>query len=118
MAVHIISGISAYWVYNFTQSGISSGLRDLTPLVAAGATVLTYIGANHLAVGQVVVLARGISWKRSGVLALDSLLPDIIMSLLGFVVALLWMLNPWLVLPALSPLVLMYQALMVPQRSA
>jgi|GEM_PF-205244 len=115
IAVHITSGISAYWVYNFTQSGVASDLRDLTPLVAAIAAVVTYVGVNHLAVGQVLVLARGISWKQSGVLALDSLLPDIIMSLLGFVVALLWSLNPWLVLPALSPLVLMYQALMVPQ---
>lgn len=79
------------------------------------AAALTYVVINHLLVGLALQLARGISLHDSGVLAVQSLLPDAIMAGLGCVVASLWVLNPaWIVL-ALSPVVMMYQSLMVPQ---
>ncbi|HEX5689046.1 MAG TPA: GGDEF domain-containing protein, partial [Roseiflexaceae bacterium] len=60
-------------------------------------------------------LARGLSFRESGILSYDNLLPDVVMVLLGAVIAVLWAINPWWVALALSPLLLMYQALNVPQ---
>jgi diguanylate cyclase (GGDEF)-like protein/putative nucleotidyltransferase with HDIG domain len=48
------------------------------------------------------------------VLEFENLLTDFIMIYLGYVVAVLWQLNPFLIIPALLPLVLMYRALMIP----
>src|SRR5690349_22767727 len=42
-------------------------------------------------------------------LGLESLIPDFIMVLVGYAVAILWSLNPWMILPVLAPLVLIYQ---------
>jgi diguanylate cyclase (GGDEF)-like protein len=70
---------------------------------------------NHTLVGLALVLARGITWRQSGVLSIDSLLPDFTLSCLGYVVAVLAKLSPWLTLPALMSLVLLYRALTIPQ---
>ena len=114
IAGHIIPGLSAHWVYFLVLSNTSQ-LEAPSLLLSAAAAITTYIGLNHIMVGLVLVLARGISWQQSGVLKVDCIMPDAIMSALGYVVAVLWTLNPWLTILALSPLVLMYQALMVPQ---
>ena len=111
---HVIAGLIAYWTYNLVTSN-TQPLVALSPVVSVIAAALIYIAVNHILVGQALVLARNISWKESGVLAVPSLLPDVIMAFLGYVVSVLWKINPWLLLPALSPLVLMYQALMIPQ---
>jgi diguanylate cyclase (GGDEF)-like protein len=87
----------------------------LSPVMAATIAVLTYVGINHALVGLALMLARGISLRQSGVLSTDSILPDLVMAFLGYILSVLWLVNPWLILPALSPLVLMYQALMIPR---
>lgn len=114
ITVHITAGFAARWTFHAidTNPAISA---SLAPVLAATATVLVYVFINHLLVGCALVLARGISWKKSGILEIESLLPDVILSFLGYIVAVLWEINPLLTLPAISPLVLMYRALMIPQ---
>jgi GGDEF domain-containing protein len=111
---HVIAAYVAHWTYNLVLAN-TLPLAMLSPVVTALAAALIYIAINHILVGQALVLARNISWKQSRVLELPSLLPDVIMGFLGYVVSVLWTINPWLILPAISPLVLMYQALMIPQ---
>ncbi len=114
IAAHIIPALSALTVYNAIIAGIGQ-VNSLAPLFSASLAIAIYISLNHLMVGMALVLARGVSWRESGVLKPDCLVPDAVMAALGYVVAVLWALNPWLAILALSPLVLMYQALMVPQ---
>jgi hypothetical protein len=45
----------------------------------------------------------------------SSVLNDLALACLGLVVATLWQVQPAFIVPALTPLVLMYQALMIPQ---
>jgi diguanylate cyclase (GGDEF)-like protein len=73
-----------------------------------------FVAVNHTLLGIALVLARGKRWRETGMLAPETVLSDMVLLLLGYVVAVLWELNPWLILPALSPLVLMYRALKVP----
>jgi diguanylate cyclase (GGDEF)-like protein/putative nucleotidyltransferase with HDIG domain len=84
-------------------------------VLAVVASALTYVAVNHVLVGQALVLARGASWRESGILDAENLLTDAVLLLLGYIVAVLWQLNPWLIVLALSPLVLMNRALMVPK---
>lgn len=113
ISTFLLAGFGARRVYDLLENTDlfhSSARVSLVILIS-----LIYVGINHILIGLVLRLARNISLKDSGVLSLESLLPDIILAALGYVVAVLWSLDPWLVLPALSPLVLMYEALKVPQ---
>jgi diguanylate cyclase (GGDEF)-like protein/putative nucleotidyltransferase with HDIG domain len=114
IAAHIIPAICAHWLYYFMLERAAQ-LGAFTPVMAAVSAVLLYVGMNHVLVGHALLLARGVTYVKSGVFSRESLLPDIVMALLGYVLAVVWSLNPWLSFPALSPLLLMYQALKVPQ---
>ncbi|HLJ67356.1 MAG TPA: bifunctional diguanylate cyclase/phosphodiesterase, partial [Chloroflexota bacterium] len=61
------------------------------------------------------VLARHVPWAESGILDGGSLLSDFVLLCVGCTVAELWMVKPWFVLPALAPVGLLYQSLMVPR---
>jgi len=113
IATHIIAGLAAYWVYALDADVATFG--TLSPLLAAIAAALTYLLLNHLLIGQALVLARGLSWRESGVMEIENLLSDLVMLFLGFSVAMLWKVNPWLSVPALFPLLLIYRALKVPR---
>jgi len=113
IATDIIAGLSAHWLYASLSTPALLFDSMLAALIGPLAA-FTFLVLNHLLIGQVLVLARGLSWRKSGVLDFENLLSDMILLLLGYVVAVLWELNPWLILPALSPLVLMYRALKVP----
>lgn len=113
IAVHIIAGMTAYWLI---ATLAPNATLDPT-LAAVGVVTLAataYVALNHLLIGLALVLARGVSWRESGVLEFENLLTDFIMIYQGYVVAILWHINPFLLVPALSPLVLMYRALMIP----
>lgn len=114
ISTHIIAGITARQLH-----GQLLVYTDMTgaasPMLAATLAALAYVLLNHVLVGLALVLARGISWQESRVLEVEHLLPDFINLCLGYIVAVFWALNPWLILPVLSPIVLIYRALTVPQ---
>jgi diguanylate cyclase (GGDEF)-like protein len=112
ISVHILAGLTAYWVHAVLNPNDS--YMSLISVIAATLAALTYVTLNHLLIGMVLVLARGVSWRESGVLEFENLLTDFIMIYLGSIVAVLWEMNPFLIVPALLPLVLMYRALLIP----
>lgn len=112
ISVHIIAGFTAYWIHGVLNPSASA--ISLESAIAATLAALAYVVLNHFLIGLALVLARGVSWRESGVLEFDNLLTDFIMIYLGSIVAVLWSLNPFLIIPALLPLVLMYRALMIP----
>ncbi len=114
IACHIVAGLSAGWIY-YGMIGATWLFHSATSVIAATLAALTYVMLNHMMVGLALVLARGISWRESGVLDLENLLPDFVNLCLGYIVAIFWMINFWLILPVLSPIALIYRALTVPQ---
>ncbi len=114
IATHLIAGILARWAITALVPAAASLITPVS-LLAVTCGVLIYVFLNHLLVGLALVLARGISLRESGVFEIANLLSDTVQLCLGYVAAVLWQLNPWLILPALSPLVMIYRALMVPQ---
>jgi diguanylate cyclase (GGDEF)-like protein len=116
MSCHIVAGLTARWVLMTIQASTDTfPIPALAPLLAAVAAALAYVTVNHLLVGLVLVLARGISWRESGILRVENLGTDLILLLMGYSLAIVWQLNPWLVAPIIFPLVLIYRALMIPQ---
>lgn len=111
IATHIIAGIIAHNLYTALSGAFLTSMTVLAVALAA----LSYVACNHILIGLALVLARGVSLRESGVLDFENLLTDLVLLCLGYTVAALWSLNPWLVVPALAPLVLMYRALMIPQ---
>jgi diguanylate cyclase (GGDEF)-like protein/putative nucleotidyltransferase with HDIG domain len=114
IATHIIAGMVALRLYMILNDLVLTALPSMT-VIAAALAVLSYVVCNHVLVGMALVLARGVSLRESGVLDVENLLTDLVLLCLGYTVAVLWLINPWLILPALAPLVLMYRALMIPQ---
>jgi diguanylate cyclase (GGDEF)-like protein/putative nucleotidyltransferase with HDIG domain len=113
-ASDVLAGITARWMYEAlaVYTPASSGLGSVLNGVAAA---LIFLAFNNMLLGLALVLARGKTWRDTGLLDAGNFLSELILPLLGYVVAVLWQLTPWLILPALSPLVLMYQALLVPK---
>ena len=113
ISMHIIVGITAQQIY-LRINPIENDGGSFEGLVAAATAALVYVILNHLLVGQALVLARKVSWSESGILHLENLSTDFVMTMIGFVVAILVRLNPLWILPPLTPLYLIYRALAVP----
>jgi diguanylate cyclase (GGDEF)-like protein/putative nucleotidyltransferase with HDIG domain len=114
IAMHIIAGMTARWMHSSLHADLGL-FPTISPVFAVTMVALTYVVLNNVLLGLALVLARGISWRESGVLNLENVVSELIMLCLGYVVAVLWEINHWLILPALSPLGLMYRALQVPR---
>jgi diguanylate cyclase (GGDEF)-like protein/putative nucleotidyltransferase with HDIG domain len=113
IAVHLIAGGAARLLFLSLHQGTT--LVSLNAFLAALMAMLGYLLVNHLLIGGVLVFARGVTLRASGVFELGNLLGDLLQLSLGYVVAVLWSINPILILPALAPLLLMYRALQVPK---
>ena len=83
--------------------------------VAALLAVVVFTLINHLMIGLVLILARGVSLAESGVFDFLPLMMDVTMFGVGVASALLWMVNPAAILFNLIPLYLFYNALKVPR---
>jgi len=114
IAVHSIAGVLTQGILIGANGSRALPLNysGMFSLILAG---LGYIILNHLLIGQVLVLARNISWRDSQIMSLENVLTELILFSLGYTVAIFWQLNPFLILPATAPLLLLYQALRVPE---
>ena len=114
IAVHLICGLLAHRVFvSFSAAGTQ--LFTTTAFLAAMAAVLIYVGLNHLLIAEVLMLARGKTLRQTGMFEPDNLLGDLVQTTLGYLFAVLWNLNPFLVLSVLAPLVVIYRALTIPK---
>lgn len=114
IANNTVNGIIALLAYNaLNPSG--SLYQDSRAVLAALSAACVYLMLNRLILGMALILARGLTWRTSNVFDLPNLMAELVLLMLGFVVAIAWTLNPLLLAPALAPLLVMYQALRIPQ---
>jgi diguanylate cyclase (GGDEF)-like protein/PAS domain S-box-containing protein len=109
----IIAGMAARGIYYaiYGIRDLEQSLHVVQVLIAAAVFILT----NHILIAYALKTARGLSFKQSGLLLVSAMLPEIFLSCHGYLLVLLWNINPWLLTVGSIPLVLMYQALMIPQ---
>jgi diguanylate cyclase (GGDEF)-like protein len=113
ISMHILIGFTAYQVYHLLNPG-SEGFASGHALAAASAAAVLYVLLNHLIVGLVLILARKVRLRESGILDPESLIIDLVMLSLGIVVAALVRVSYWFLLPAITPLYLISRALAIP----
>jgi diguanylate cyclase (GGDEF)-like protein len=84
--------------------------------LAAGVLAsIVFVVIQHGLLALVLKFARGHSIAESGMFSSQSLIMDIVLAMIGPVIALLWVEAPLLVVFGLAPLVLLYRALSLPQ---
>jgi hypothetical protein len=86
------------------ETGTSTGEAGWA--AAALAAALAFVAVNHLVLAELLRLARGHSYRRSGLFSAESVSIDLVLALLGVAVAALSEANPVLVAVAIAPLVL------------
>jgi len=111
IATTILAGFAALLVQFILHDYLYSAAR-FPCIILIG---LSYVIVNHSLVAVFLWIMRNQSFRTSGLFQLDSLVPDLVMTCLGYVVYILWQLDFWLVIPALSPLALMFEAVKIPQ---
>jgi diguanylate cyclase (GGDEF)-like protein len=111
IATTILAGFAALLVQFILRDYLYSAARFPCIVLIA----LSYVLVNHTLVTVFLWIMRNQSFRASGLFQLDSLVPDLVMTCLGYVVYILWQLDFWLVIPALSPLALMFEAVKIPQ---
>ena len=113
IATFLIAGLVTQWAVG--QLGLDGPEISIGGMLNATALALVYLALNHYLIGQVVVLAREVTWPETGVWRADNLVADLFMLVYGTVLFGVWNLNAWLVVPALTPLYFIQRALAVPQ---
>lgn len=113
VTTHILAGTVVSLLYQvFVEIGLLHTIFGSLLVIALG-FVYTFI--NHFLIGFALLLARSLSFFESGVMKLSSILPDITLACLGYLFVSFWHNDIFMMPIALVPLVLMYQALKIPQ---
>lgn len=114
IAIHTITGVAAHWVY-FAIIAHLSGLVQIGQVFAAVIAATTYVLGNHLIFRLADMLINHVSWRETALWMTENLLTELVMAYLGYVVAVLWLVNPVMVLPMLGLMILLKKALMIPK---
>ena len=114
ISTYLLNMLAAWAVFN-AVAGQSSLSVSWQTAVATGLAAATFIFINHVMVGLVLWLARGISFRDSQVFAGGSLETDATLIFLGAGMAVFWTTSPLLLVLGVVPLLLLYRALHVPQ---
>ncbi len=113
MATFAVAVSLASLVYNWILAAqVSSGIL-LTVAALSALAVFTLL--NHLLVGLVIWFARGQNFTQSGVFGLLTLMIDFTLLGFGMVAAMIWGINPSMIVFVLIPLYLIYITLQVPK---
>jgi diguanylate cyclase len=114
IATYLLNALAAWALFHAINNlgGMEPTWRIAT---AAGSAVVAFLLTNHVMVGLVVWLARGISLKESQVFSSESLMTDLALLCLGAGIAIFWSLNPLLLALGVAPFFLFYRALHVPK---
>lgn len=114
IAVHALTGATAGWIY-FTLNENLLSLFQIGQVFAALVAAATYVLGNHLLFRLAEVLINKSTWRESAIWMSENLWTELIMAYLGYVVAVLWYVNPVMILPMLGLMFLLQQALMIPR---
>ncbi|MCA1482084.1 hypothetical protein, partial [Bradyrhizobium sp. NBAIM08] len=103
IAMYIIAGLAAQYLYAIVSIP-GSPLFAMWSILGAMLAAVIFVELNNFLIGFALILCRGVSLRDSGILDVDYILPDLINLCIGYVVALLWGLNPLLIVAAILPL--------------
>ena len=121
IVILVVAGLCAHFLYfvldNAGFNTASGGVTTLTlrSVIAATVAAVGYVIVNYHFTNMGVLIEKRLSWQESGLIASENLLADFVMVYMGYIVAVVWTINGWLIVPALSPLIVMYRLLLIPR---
>jgi diguanylate cyclase (GGDEF)-like protein/putative nucleotidyltransferase with HDIG domain len=112
IANHTLNGLVAWGAVELVRNaGFGPELEfALSGLVA----VVVFVFLNHFLLATMLHLARGHTFRGTGLFSMESLTTDFVLAMLGVAVAGLWDWNPLLLPMAVAPLLLIHRSLSVP----
>ena len=113
VAAYLIAGALATAVHGALVADATSSLLASHPISILALPVV-FLGTQTTLLAWVLKLARGQSFRTSGLFEPGKLLTEIATACVGLAFALVWQINPWYGLLAGLPLLLIFQALHVP----
>jgi PAS domain S-box-containing protein len=108
VANYTVAALAAWGAAHLVHPDAPDG--EWTFAAAGLAAAVTFVGVNHLLLSSMLKLARGHSFRESGLFGLRPLGIDFGLGALGVALAALWELNPWLVPAVVAPLVLTHRS--------
>lgn len=114
VAIQILVGSSAHWLYFALNSHLNE-MVEIGQVFAALVAASVYVMGNYLLFRLADVLINETTWRDSGLGVADNLWAEFVMAYLGYVVAVLWFVNPVMILPMFGVLVLIQKALLLPK---
>jgi len=114
VAVQALVGTCAHWLY-IALNGHLNEMVVLGQVFAVLVAATVYVMGNHVLLRMADVLINRSTWRESGLWLADNLWAEFVMAYLGYIVALLWFINPIMIVPMLGVLVLIQKAMMLPK---
>jgi diguanylate cyclase (GGDEF)-like protein len=110
----IVSSLAVYFFCGFflDHSNLDGHVGRLAAAGAGAAVICVLI--NHALLAEMLLLARGKSYRESGLFSYGSLSTELVLTMLGVGFAAVWELAPALVPFVLAPLLVVYRSLQVP----
>lgn len=111
--ISVYGAAVTHWVLQVVlyPFNLPAGLGEM---LAFAGLILVYILLNHGLVKVAVALASGTRLRFAEAFALHDLLPDVVLCCMGYGFAVVWALQPFMVITVLAPIAIAYQALKVP----
>lgn len=114
VAIQSFIGSSAHWLY-FALNNHLNEMVEIGQVFAALVAASVYVMGNYLLFRVADMLINEATWHESGSWLADNLWAEFVMAYLGYIVAVLWVVNPVMILPMFGVLVLIQKALMLPK---
>jgi PAS domain S-box-containing protein len=103
----------AAWGSARLVSDAAPGGSELRFALTGAAASLTWILVNHLLLATMLRLARGTSYRESGLFSPKTIAMDLVVASLGVALASFWRSNPWLIPAVIAPLVVSHRSLSI-----
>ena len=113
IANHTVNMFAAYGVSRLALNYWPGGEAQAWAVAGVAAAVV-YVLLNHGSVAVMLMFARSMSLRTSGLLSFASLSNELVIATLGLALASFWNTNPWLIPIGIAPLLLIHRALAVP----
>lgn len=117
---YTLNALAAWGVFHLiqNQAGGVIGAAEARWAIAGFAACAVFVAVNHVLVAVILKLGRNHTFRETGLFSAESISIDLVLTILGVSLAAFWSWNPWLILAALAPLVVVHRSLSVPQLQA
>ena len=108
--------VQSFNICNYTLNALAAwGVAQLVggtvnTALTGFAAAATFVALNHAALATMLYLARGHTFRESGLFSAPGLLPDLVLAVLGVALAALWRVDPWLAPALIAPLLLSHHS--------